>query len=273
MLNEWQLMFVAAVGRVVGANWLSRRPRLRILDMGCDPTGQQLRKLAQLTAGEVVGINVPAGFPSPEAKSVAGPQVQLVNMDGMQLQFPDESFDLVVSSNVLEHVPDPGRFISEASRVLKPGGVCFMETAPVWTSARGHHVMQYMISENLPHETRFREDGSIVPDWGHLRLDRQQMAAAIGNKVLPETRDYILWYLYDSGDLNKTPWRGIRQAFRAAFSCVALSPRAISGTDVSLMPTDQADDYSVYGFTCTARKRPQHPLLQRICWRLRRIGL
>ena len=95
MLNEWQLMFVAAVGRVVGANWLSRRPRLRILDMGCDPTGQQLRKLAQLTAGEVVGINVPAGFPSPEAKSVAGPQVRLVNMDGMQLQFPDESFELV----------------------------------------------------------------------------------------------------------------------------------------------------------------------------------
>ena len=273
MLDEWQKDFVSSVERIVGANWLSKRPPIRVLDMGCDPSGRQLRELTRVTSGQITGINIPHGFPTPEAEAVAGPQVSLINMDGMQLQFPAGSFDLVVSCNVLEHVPDPARFLSEAARVLKPGGLCFMETAPVWTGPRGHHVMQYMISENLPHEQNFREDGSIIPDWGHLKFSREEMSAVIGDRVLPETRDYILWYLYDSGDLNRWSFRQIREAFSSCFPLISLSGRSIAGVDMSLMPGDQAEDYSVYGYSCIARKKPQNPLLKRLCWRLRRLGL
>lgn len=272
-LHPWQVSFVDAIFRVVGDNWVLRKPNIRILDMGCDPSGVQLRELTKLTNGEVVGINIPKNFPSTEAIATAGPRVTLQNMDGMNLQFPDNSFDLVVSSNVLEHVPDPRRFISEAARVLKPNGLCYMETAPVWSSARGHHIMQFMIEENLPHETNFREDGSIVPDWGHLTLDRHQMANAIRDKVLPDTLEYILWYLYDSGDLNRTPWRDIQSAFRSAFPHVKLYGYPLKGLDLTKMPSDDIDDYSVYGFTCVARKRCENPLLKRLCWRMRRLGL
>lgn len=134
-LEDYQERFVSAVRRVVGANWLRRRPAIRVLDMGCDCSGRQLRELSRCVRGQLFGINVPACFPSAEAIVAAGPSVQLVRMDGMQLDFPDASFDLVVSANVIEHVPDPVRFINEAARVLRPDGVCYMETAPVWTSA------------------------------------------------------------------------------------------------------------------------------------------
>jgi ubiquinone/menaquinone biosynthesis C-methylase UbiE len=36
--------------------------------------------------------------------------------------FPDETFDIVVSANCLEHVPEPGLWAKEVKRVLKKGG-------------------------------------------------------------------------------------------------------------------------------------------------------
>ena len=42
--------------------------------------------------------------------------------------FPDNSFDFVVSVEVLEHVEEDEKFVSEVSRVLKPGGRFLMTT-------------------------------------------------------------------------------------------------------------------------------------------------
>ncbi len=42
--------------------------------------------------------------------------------DLMSLTYPDDSFDLVLTSETLEHVPDLDRALAEIRRVLKPGG-------------------------------------------------------------------------------------------------------------------------------------------------------
>lgn len=50
------------------------------------------------------------------------PKEAVVGGVGEDLPFPDASFDLVISSNVLEHVDNPQKVIDESVRVLKPGG-------------------------------------------------------------------------------------------------------------------------------------------------------
>src|SRR5262245_30537546 len=53
---------------------------------------------------------------------------KIVLGDMTQAPFPDRSFDVVVSVEVLEHVEEDERFVYHASRVLKPGGVFLMTT-------------------------------------------------------------------------------------------------------------------------------------------------
>lgn len=49
--------------------------------------------------------------------------------------FPDASFDLVITEDVLEHVPEPRKAFAEIRRILKPGGV-HIGTIPVsWDKA------------------------------------------------------------------------------------------------------------------------------------------
>ncbi len=50
----------------------------------------------------------------------------------LEIPFLDDSFDSVISTEVLEHVPDPLRAMREMSRVLKPGGHLILSTPMYW---------------------------------------------------------------------------------------------------------------------------------------------
>ena len=54
-----------------------------------------------------------------------------VNGDGTRLPFPDDTFDRIICSEVLEHIPDDDAALAELHRVLKPGGM-LAATVPTW---------------------------------------------------------------------------------------------------------------------------------------------
>lgn len=49
-----------------------------------------------------------------------------VNGAGEALPFPDQHFDLIICLDVLEHVQNPEKLLSEISRCIKPGGICYL---------------------------------------------------------------------------------------------------------------------------------------------------
>lgn len=48
------------------------------------------------------------------------------------IQVPSDTVDIVLSSQVLEHVTDPGTYLHEAYRLLKPDGVLILSTHGLW---------------------------------------------------------------------------------------------------------------------------------------------
>ena len=71
---------------------------------------------------EVVGIDTSARMLAIAAKR-AGPGLELLQMNGERMTFPDADFDYVVMSYVLAVVDHPERLLEEAHRVLRPNGV------------------------------------------------------------------------------------------------------------------------------------------------------
>lgn len=52
----------------------------------------------------------------------------IYDRDLFDLKLPDESFDVVYTRDVIEHIHDPAPFLKEVSRIMKPGAIAFMET-------------------------------------------------------------------------------------------------------------------------------------------------
>ena len=95
-----------------------------ILDVGCG-TGEIAARLAERFPGaSYVGIDLEEPHLERARLRCAGfgPRVRFERGDALQLDFPDASFDLVVSRHVLQALPDAARALQEMVRVARPGG-------------------------------------------------------------------------------------------------------------------------------------------------------
>ena len=115
-----------------------------ILEIGCSggPLMQRLRA-AGYTDLTGIDVSVPA-IELAQARNV--PNVSV--MDGAALAFGDARFDLVIASDVLEHIEDEGRALWEWTRVLRPGGqllVFVPAHAYLWSEhdVVNHHFRRY----------------------------------------------------------------------------------------------------------------------------------
>lgn len=119
---------------------------VRILEIG-GGTGQQAKMLSE-RGFDIVSIDI--GASNYHSNRV----FPVIDYDGRTLPFADATFDVVLSSNVLEHVTDLATMHREMARVLRPGGIG-VHTMPThswrfWTSVAHYANMAILLMQAIP---------------------------------------------------------------------------------------------------------------------------
>jgi SAM-dependent methyltransferase len=118
---------------------LGLRPGDRVLDVGsgfgrhvyeCARRGAHVVAL-DYAADEVAQTNDTLGAMIEAGEITADKLIGVVRGDARRLPFRDDCFDVVITSEVLEHIQDDVAAIADMVRVLKPGGR-FAATVPAW---------------------------------------------------------------------------------------------------------------------------------------------
>lgn len=142
---------------------LNLKPGNVVLDAGCG-LGRHLRQLATVPGLRIFGIDRSAGALSATMKSMedmpyALSKDYLVSVaDINRLPFADASFDCIICSEVLEHIPDHKNAIKEMDRILKPQGTLVV-SVPRYFAER----ICWFISREY-----YNEEG------GHIRIYRKK---------------------------------------------------------------------------------------------------
>ena len=100
---------------------------MKMLEPGCG-RGEFLSNFKKLGL-DVYGVDI-----SPEADTFTNEfTVKLCDIENEPLPYDDDIFDVLYSKSFIEHLHNPGKYLEEAYRVLKPGGI-LLTLVPDWES-------------------------------------------------------------------------------------------------------------------------------------------
>jgi SAM-dependent methyltransferase len=111
-----------------------------VLEVGCG-TANHLAAVRRATGARCVGVE-----PSAEMLRLAathGVELELRQGSAEALDFPDATFDLIMSVDVIHHVRDPRPYFARALSALKPGGFLVTATDSDWVIRNRMPIARY----------------------------------------------------------------------------------------------------------------------------------
>ena len=154
-------------------------PDTRVIDVGCGAgrhSFEAYRRGADVVAfdqnaADLAEVEVMFAAMSEVGEAPAHAKAETVQGDALDLPYGDGEFDVVIASEILEHIPDDDAAIAELARVVKPGGKLAV-TVPRWLPER----ICWALSEEYH-----------ANEGGHVRIYR---ADRLRDKILAHGLDY-----------------------------------------------------------------------------------
>lgn len=195
------------------AELMDIKPGMRVLDLGCG-RGEHLKEAAGRGA-----IVTGADYSLPAlrmARERVGDKASLVATDAMSLPFADNSFDLVLLIDIVEHLHDGelDKLFSEVRRALAPNGSALIHTAPNRLFIKYGHNFLSAMSVLLQGRTPKKYPRSVYLKMAHVN---EQTPESLRRRLEPFfDADVFLeqgapgisgdsWFLEAVEKLSKTP--------------------------------------------------------------------
>lgn len=222
--------------RLVGEEflaWLSPRPKLRWLDVGCGNGAFTELLVDKCAPAAVHGID-PSEAQLAHARAVpALSAAELRRGDAMALPYPPASFDAAVMPLVIFFVPEPAQGVTEMARVVAPGGAV---TAYAWDMLGGGFPYQALRDElcAMGHEA------PRPPSDDASRLEVLQALWSGAGLEAVSTRRITVERTFDGFD---DYWDTVRQGPSVAGKIKAMGPAEIADLKARLtarLPKDAA---------------------------------
>lgn len=195
-----------------------------VLDLGC---GEGRHTIAIYLQAQVTAIGVDLSFSdlstarsrfTPfEKKDVSRQTLHLQQADATCLPFADATFDKIICSEVLEHLPDYHCVLEEIQRVLKPQGLLAVSVPRAWPekicwflSSAYHQVegghLRIFNAKKLRHEVEKNNFIFLTRHWAHALHSPFWWLKCLWWKTQNESRVIRLYHRFLVWDLMQRPW-------------------------------------------------------------------
>jgi len=170
----------------------------RLLDIGC--YSGRFVTLVKNRFAEFYGVDQ-----DPEAlktASLRGIAVSCLDIESVELPYDRGFFDVVVATDIIEHLRDPVRFAVECRRVLAPGGKLILTTPNVRYI---YHILRLVLGGRFPRTSSdpspwdcghirhftFRDIRELLTDAGFVRLEEYNLIDWVNLNLAGELKDCV----------------------------------------------------------------------------------
>jgi MoaA/NifB/PqqE/SkfB family radical SAM enzyme/ubiquinone/menaquinone biosynthesis C-methylase UbiE len=222
----------------------------KILDIGCGA-----RKgpyfLAQ-KAQEVVGVDNSSKAMEYVQQKWKKENISYFVMDATDLQFDNDTFDVVISFEVIEHILDYQKYLTEVTRVLRPGGIVILSTPnKIFTSPNNQPVIRGHIKEFSAQEFKdvLSEYFPHVDMYGIKRKKRVEDALETEKSVYHLTgMDFLMLRRLFPKTWRQIVYKGLCRIFARLERTPLISE--ISGDDFEIVQKDLPSDCETLMAVC-----------------------
>lgn len=155
----------------------------------------------------VTGIDIDTEAIDHASKTFSDGHLHFCVGDAMSLDFPENSFDVVICSQIYEHVPDARRMMDEIYRVLKPEGVCYFAAGNRLSIEEHHYQLPFLsvIPRPLGHlYIRLAGKGKYYYEkhlsyWGLKSLVEKFEVVDYTGKIIDDPAQFNVIYMLEPG--------------------------------------------------------------------------